>query len=51
MTIAEPNTNDSAFLAAYPAGFLDGATIQKELYQSSAYATVKDCLPLATIEM
>jgi hypothetical protein len=42
MTIAEPNTDDAAFLAAYPAGFLDGINIEKNLYQTSAYATVKE---------
>jgi hypothetical protein len=42
MTTAEPATGDAAFLAAYPAGFLDGSTIEKSLYPTSAYATVKD---------
>lgn len=42
MTTAEPITGDAAFLAAYPAGFLDGMSIEKNLYQTSAYATVKE---------
>ncbi len=42
MTTEEPHTNDAAFLAAYPAGFLDGTSIEKNLFPSSAYATVKE---------
>ncbi len=48
MTTAEPNTNDGEFLAAYPAGFLDGATIEKNLYMTSAYAAVKDLFTFGT---
>ena len=40
MTSNEPTLGDSAFLAAYPAGFLDGQTIEKSLYIASAYAAV-----------
>jgi hypothetical protein len=48
MTTAEPNTNDGEFLAAYPAGFLDGTTIEKSLYLTSAYAVVKDLFTFGT---
>ena len=40
MTAAEPDVGDTMLLAAYPAGFLDGITIEKNLYPSSAYAAV-----------
>ena len=42
MVIAEPDINVGEFLAAYPAGFLDGSNIEKNLYVSSAYAAVKE---------
>jgi hypothetical protein len=42
MTTAEPDTNDSELLAGYPAGFLDGITIEKNLYPTSAYAKVTE---------
>ena len=42
ITIAEPDLSVSMLLAAYPAGFLDGSSIQKNLYVSSAYAAVKE---------
>jgi hypothetical protein len=42
MVTAEPNVGDGAFLAAYPAGFLGGTTIEKSLYPTSAYSTVKE---------
>ena len=48
MTTSAPDTNDSEFLAAYPAGFLDGITIEKSLYPTSAYATVKDLFTFGT---
>ncbi len=41
MALQEPDFGESAFLAAYPAGFLDGTNIEKNLYISSAYAKVK----------
>lgn len=40
MTIAEPDVGTGMFLAAYPAGFLGGIDIEKNLYASSAYAVV-----------
>lgn len=40
MNIAEPDTNDEMLLAAYPAGFLDGNSIEKNLYISSAVTAV-----------
>jgi hypothetical protein len=40
MTLTEPNIGDGMLLAAYPAGFLGGIDIEKNLYASSAYAAV-----------
>lgn len=48
ITITEPNTNDGTFLAAYPAGFLDGMNIERNLYPTSAYATVKELFTFST---
>jgi hypothetical protein len=48
MAIAEPDINDLAFLAAYPAGFLDGSTIEKNLFPTSAYAAVTDLFTFGT---
>jgi hypothetical protein len=42
MVVATPEVGDSEFLAGYPAGFLDGITIEKNLYPTTAYTTVKD---------
>lgn len=41
ITSAEPTLGESTLLAAYSAGFLDGITIQQNLYILSAYAVVK----------
>jgi hypothetical protein len=41
MNMSDPSVNTSAFLAAYPAGFLGGTTIQTNLYASSALSTVQ----------
>ena len=53
MTLLEPSVGDSVLLAAYPAGFLDGITIQENLYSSSAVSTVKGLYTFAssTIDM
>lgn len=48
MTSTEPDLGDSTFLAAYPAGFLDGQNIVKNLYVASAYATVKELFTFGT---
>ncbi len=40
MNIGDPQPQDQMLLAAYPAGFLEGANILTNLYQTSAYATV-----------
>ncbi len=42
MASAEPDLGAAMFLAAYPAGFLGGSSIQKNLFTSSAYATIKE---------
>lgn len=39
---AEADFGDGMLLAGYPAGFLDGATIQTNLYATSAFTTVQD---------
>lgn len=41
MNASEPDTNDEMLLAAYPAGFLDGNSIEKNLYISSAVTTIR----------
>lgn len=41
MAATPPNEGEQTLLAAYPAGLLDGETIQKNLYISSAVASVK----------
>lgn len=38
----QPQKNSSVLLAGYPAGFLGGATIQTNLYKTSAEATIGD---------
>jgi hypothetical protein len=40
MSVQEPVVSDQMLLAAYPAGFLDGETIQMNLYLSSAFVNV-----------
>lgn len=40
MTLDEASQNEPVLLASYPAGFLDGITIERELYISSAISTV-----------
>ncbi|HVV14805.1 MAG TPA: serine protease [Candidatus Paceibacterota bacterium] len=42
MTIDAPKVGQNMFLAAYPAGFLDGTSIRQNLYPSSAFAAVKE---------
>ena len=42
MSSNSPHVGDPVFLAAYPAGFLGGATIQENLYASSAVSTVQE---------
>ncbi len=44
-----PRTNDSVLLAGYPAGFLGGLTIQKELYAASAPAKVRQLFTFETV--
>jgi hypothetical protein len=48
MTTDEPKVGQDMFLAAYPAGFLDGNSIRKSLYASSAYAAVKELFTFPT---
>ena len=36
-----PNLGDATLLAGYPAGFLEGNTIQNDLYATSAYAHIQ----------
>ena len=50
-----PDMNESTLiaggpilLAAYPAGFLDGATVQKDLWPASAISTIKEIFTFAT---
>ncbi len=42
MSTAAPAAGTQVLLAAYPAGFLDGATIQMNLYASSALSAVQE---------
>jgi hypothetical protein len=42
MSVSDPSVNTNVFLAAYPAGFLGGTTIQMDLYASSALSTVQE---------
>src|SRR6185437_7883131 len=42
MTSAAPDVGAPTLLVAYPAGLLDGQTIQENLYASSAISTVQD---------
>jgi hypothetical protein len=39
--VGDADTGESTLLVAYPAGFLDGATIEMNLFVSSAFTTVK----------
>jgi hypothetical protein len=49
MTNDEPDTGESMLLAAYPAGFLDINSIEKNLYPTSAYAVVKDLYTFSNV--
>ncbi|MES2006987.1 MAG: serine protease [Patescibacteria group bacterium] len=40
MSSASPTTGDGVLVAGYPAGFLDGQTIQKSLYPTSAFTNI-----------
>jgi hypothetical protein len=42
MSTSDPSANTNVFLAAYPAGFLGGTTIQTNLYATSALSTVQE---------
>jgi hypothetical protein len=42
------NDSDNTLLASYPAGFLGGVTIEKNLYPSSAIAQIKKIFTFAT---
>jgi hypothetical protein len=42
LTTASPDVGAPVLLAAYPAGLLDGETIQQNLYSSSAVSTVQN---------
>ncbi|MCX6819955.1 MAG: trypsin-like peptidase domain-containing protein [Candidatus Adlerbacteria bacterium] len=42
VTLDEPQRQEPVLLAAYPAGFLEGITIEMNLYASSAFTTVQD---------
>jgi len=41
ITTEDPNIGEDVLLAAYPAGFLDGATIERDLYITSAFTVVQ----------
>lgn len=40
MSVVPPNTGDQTLVAGYPAGFLDGITIEKSLFATSAFTTI-----------
>lgn len=40
LSLENPESGENVLVAGYPAGFLGGVTIQKELYAASAHATV-----------
>lgn len=40
MSAASPNTGDQMLVAGYPAGFLDGTTIEKNLYATTAFTVI-----------
>ncbi len=42
MSTTEPELNDSIFLAAYPAGFLDGITVSMNLFIASTLSSIKE---------
>ncbi|MEI6863969.1 MAG: serine protease [Candidatus Adlerbacteria bacterium] len=42
VTLDEPQRGEPVLLAAYPAGFLEGITIEMSLYASSAFTTIAD---------
>jgi len=42
MTTNKPGKDNGVLLAGYPAGFLESATIQKGLYITSSFTTIKD---------
>lgn len=42
MTTNKPSKGSEVLLAGYPAGFLESATIQKGLYITSSFTTIKD---------
>jgi hypothetical protein len=48
MTNAEPSLGDETLLAAYPAGFLSGQTIETNLFITSAYAAIKQLFTFST---
>lgn len=39
-----PRLNEDMLVVGYPAGFLDGISIQRNLYQTSAFTTVRELL-------
>ena len=48
VSLGTPDTNDSVLVAGYPAGFLGGITIAKELYAASAQAKVGQLFTFGT---
>jgi hypothetical protein len=48
LTFEEPDIGENTFLAAYPAGFLEGASIEKNLYATTAYALIKKLFTFGT---
>lgn len=48
MTLDEPALDENTFLAAYPAGFLDGLSIENNLYATTAYAAVTKLFTFGT---
>ncbi len=48
LTFDDPIRDKLALLVAYPAGFIDGATVEKNLYASSAITTIGDIFAFTT---
>ncbi len=48
ISIGEPDEDQKALVAGYPAGFLGGITIAKELYAASAFSTIGDVYTFGT---
>lgn len=48
ISVDPPASGDQSLIAAYPAGFLGGVSIQRDLYQASSVATVGELFTFAT---